>query len=244
MIPVPSEARSVKPKLWRATTIKSFEGNAELIHRQEAIRHHEQDIFVQSPCGLLIPGATTPSEFVLQKACLQQKAEGRHHCPPPQPRSHPLGKKLLGHPAPLTDDEILHKLFPLDAFPDRAPKAQLAQKFEGAVAHRIEDSLSPQPLKPAGRRTFPEVVQMQDERSKSIKGDASLAAGHQGVRKVHNDIRSRSCEPITGFPGMLTEVERKTGTKKIQPFSQIWDPLGLKAACNSGGHPPWYSGNP
>ena len=210
-----------------------------MLHRQARIREHEQQVFSSLPCGLLIPGADVPSPKVLAKTEYQYRREGKSHVQAPQPHEHPHRKRVHNHCAPLSDEQIMTKLFPTGGLSDPARVVRTAEMM--SQQPRAEN-YSPQKPVAHGRRCFPELRAFQEARSRSNKGDASLMV--TGVKKVEAPIRSASCEPVPGFRGMMAAEEHRTGTKKVVPFSQPWDPLGLKEKFHSGGHPMMYSGQP
>lgn len=233
-IPVPTEDRTIKPKLWRATQIKHYDGDPNVIHHDAAVRRQQQETFSSSPTHYIYR-ALSPS--------LEQKKEGLKHVLAPHPEPTPVRKRPAHSCAPLTDEEIMKKLFPIPAGMTTPPVVQsTADQFASQPNMLLAEGFSDSATKhmPNARKSFPDVVAEQQARSAG-KGDASLC--HGGVRKVELSSRSQSTEPVAGFKGfgrMCEDHEKRTGLKKVVPFSQPWDPLGLKAKCNSGGHPPNY----
>lgn len=228
-IPIPSEERSQHPKLFRAREIRTFHGDPDVLHRDAAVRRMHQEAFTSKDNRWL--GADEGPRI------------GLKHVPAPDPQDTPVRKRPAHQCAPLTDDQILHKLFPIPGGMSEPPMVrQTAEMFAAQRSGLLQDGFSESALKvaPNNRRTFPELRAAQEERSRSGKGDLSIA--HTGVRLVPMaPVRAASTEPVAGFKGMGVfshDIEsRRTGLRKVVPFSQPWDPLELKAKFNSGGHP-------
>jgi len=265
-IPVPSAERSMKPKLWRAVEVKDGARNADLdrLFYDRRKREHDQDVMVGRPCGLLIPGATTPSARVLEKASIQERPVGKGHPLPPPIVEHPHRKRMgRENCKPLSEAEVMQKLWAPGGLSEPVERRKAASVMEMQKDRELAFQLSPQKPHFDSKKAFPELRAFQEERSRSSKGDASLAK--TGVRKVDPRYASEDYKrslpevkpgchrresiidrgEVQGFFGMRAfERNRNTGVKQIEPFSVPWDPLGFKARCDSGGHPHIYSGQP
>lgn len=220
-IPVPSEERTIKPILWRSHKKVLPPGDIERIHADERKRLEAQETFSSSPTHYLYRGLSESDEG--------RRKEGIKCLSPPPIRDRFVRKKPPDQCLPLTDKQVLDRLFPPGGLSQPQSVEATASIFASAKGHTIEESVSPQKVPPCQRRINREFVEQQQARSHSSKGDMSIAKC--GVKRVPVETRCASTDLVAGFEGMgrRSTPPKPTGLKRVVPFQEDWDPLHYKA---------------